>query len=312
MPRSEPAWLRPSALPRLAACPASGVESEGYPDWSGDAAAIGTAWHEVAAIWLTASAEAAFDAIPGIALRHGVDGQTLTAWLGSLSWEPDSPVRICEKQIALDVADVTITGTMDLALPTDPPEVVDWKSGNPDFANEDAWWQLKPYGIAWAREQGASRAMLSLCYVQLGDDGWLQREIDVDDAASEVSDVVRRALEQRDRPQSERSYRVGEHCTFCPARVGCPARMAELRTFTALEKIDPALVTTANAAAILERARAVEKLAKAAKDAVKVFVEAHGGEVALDEGGSLRMVEVGPAKVPAHTRNGYSYVKKVK
>jgi hypothetical protein len=75
---------------------------------------------------------------------------------------------------------------------------------------------------------------------------------------------------------------------------------------------EPALMVTAeNAAPLLERAAAVEKMAKAAKDAVKTFVELNGPTPTAD-GRELRLVEVGPASIPAHTRKGYSFVKAVK
>lgn len=311
MPRSAPAWLRPSALPRLAACPASGVESEPYPDAAGEAAAIGTAWHEVAAVWMGHGREAAESEIDRIAHRLQVDAGTLRDWLAGVTQEPPDRRRWIEHTVELQVAGVTLRGTLDLGLEGDPPEVVDYKTGNPDFADASAWWQLKPYGVAFGRERDASQVRLSLLYLQLGDEGWLHHDIDVDEAAAELETVVRQALAQAELPQAKRRYRTGPHCTFCPARVACPALLSDLRAFTALEQIEPALVTAENAAPLLERARAVEKLAKAAKDAVKAFVEAHGGEVAVEDG-ALRLIHMKETHVPAHTRSAYSYVRQVK
>lgn len=290
-----PAWMRPSSLPRLAKCPASGVESEGHVSAASDATALGTAWHEVAAIALAKGREAAAMALYGVATRHGVDGEPLGDWLSRMRWTPPPTARVyLEHPVAIRLAGVELHGTADVVLDdadADCVEVADWKSGDPEYAEPSQWWQLEAYAVAAARMFGRKRARASLCYVRLGDDGWSHLDVDPDEAEPRLAAVVGDALEQVGIAQERRSYRTGSHCTFCPARFTCPARTVELRTFAALAPSHTWELTAENAAQVLERARAIERVTAAAKDAVKEYVRAHG-PVPAGEGKELRIVTV--------------------
>jgi len=91
-------------------------------------------------------------------------------------------------------------------------------------------------------------------------------------------------------PPQERSYRVGEHCKFCPARGTCPAWLTDLRAFAALIEGTHWEITTKNVAALVDRASLVERLTRAVRDAAKEFVRAQGGTVVTDDGREVGVV----------------------
>jgi len=230
-----------------------------------------------------------------IARRHCVDGQQLADWLVGMTWEPPPTARVySERAVSLELCGVTIGGTADLILDdedADLIEVIDLKSGSADYAEADHFWQLAFYALAAAREFGRSRARASLYYIELGDSGWAHQELELAEVENHLEEIISAAMAQIDKPEQERRYRTGSACAFCPARFSCPARTVELRTFAALAPSHTWEITAENAAQVLERARAIERVTAAAKDAVKEYVRAHG-PVPAGDGKELRIVNV--------------------
>lgn len=294
-PETRP-WLRASAMPRLSVCPASGAESAGKPDPRGEAATLGTAAHVVLAKLVTDGLKAAEIAAHATASRLGVDADQLIDWARGIEWAPPGGTSLvyAEHPVALDLGETQITGTADVVI-FDPEEglveVVDWKTGSPDYASASQWRQLEVYGLAAAQEIGAKNVVLSLCYVQLGSDGWSVRTLsDPTDTLSALDEIARKAMLQESLPPGERDYSVGDHCRFCPGRATCPALGADLRAFAALIESPSWEVTAGNAPQLLDRAAHVEKLARAVRDAVKEEVRARGGKMVADDGRTLELV----------------------
>lgn len=292
-----PAWLRPSNLPRLAKCPASGASSDGLPSARSDASALGTAAHELFALVMTEGSAEAARRIGAIARRHCVSLEQLAGWLGdmavSMTVAPDSSVY-SERPLTVEIGGVTVAGTADLVVDhagLDLVEIVDLKTGTADYVESDHFWQLACYALAAARELGRTRALASLYYIQHGADGWYHQELDLGEVEPQLTEIVRNALAQVEREPSARTYRTGDHCQFCPARALCPARTVELREFASLAPSHTWEITADNAAAVLERARAIERVTAAARDAVKEYVRANG-PVPAGEGLELRLVTV--------------------
>lgn len=303
------AWLRPSSAPRLAACPASGIASEGLPAIDSDAAALGRALHEIAqmqALGLSPDLEA-------IAQGNAVSAALLAELAQALQHLPtaDGSAKLhAERDLVIDLGDgLEIAGRADLILEHEDGEwceVVDLKSGNPDFADDGVWDQLGCYAVGAGQTLHYEVVRASAWYVRLGADGWRHRDLVVDEERVRLRAVFERALWQRDLPPEQREYRVGEACTFCAARAVCPARAGEVRSFLAtvmdppitVESWTAPLLTAENIGRFDARLRIVEKLVKAAQDARKDFVRASGGRVELGDGYALELA--------SQTRRAYS------
>lgn len=316
-----PRWLRPSAMGTLAACPASGVQSEGHINPASDATELGKAWHRVAEAWLTRGEGEARLVLEQLDARHR---KLCEEWLPPLAphlehWRQRGGIVVeafLEARFATRVGVVVVRGTADLVvfdMETGAPEVVDWKSGDPEYASPGTMLQAETYTTGAAQQAGTDRGVATLCYIRAGNDGWSSVEVDRYEAEGRIGEIVERALVQRELAPESREYRVGEACRFCPARVACPAYQQDLRAFQGLIEAPGWEVTAENAAPLYDRALLVGKLADAAKKAVQAFVEAQGGEVVSGDR-RLYVKEVPPAPVAAHVRSGYIrlYSQKVK
>lgn len=302
-----PRWLRPSRLPRLASCPASGIASEGALDFTIDAGAIGSAWHEIAALYHAQGRGAAWDSCDAIAHRHQVDAATLRDWLSLLKWQPKAGAMLrVEWPVVLRVAGVEIPGRTDLAIDDGHTvEIVDEKSGNPDFHDPGSLVQLEAYAVAAARELGRSEARASLRYAQLGEDGWVSIDVDLDEAEARLERIVRRALRQAELAPEAREYRVGDGCTFCPAAPNCPALNRDVKPFLAVQGYEPAAITLENFGAFAAAVDRASKIVEAAKDARKLFVKANGGRVESDG----YAWELRQQTIAEHTRKASTFEK---
>jgi len=213
---------------------------------------------------------------------------------------------------------IEIGGTADVVL-RDPAEIVDWKTGSPDLYSPSQWWQLRAYGVAYGLEIGAAEIQLSLCYVQLGDRGWRHETCRVAEMHAEIQTLIAEAMHQRSLPLEERRYRVDDCCTYCPARPGCPARTQDLRSFLALEAIDPkrgGLIDVENLEQVYTRAAEIDRkiaqitrATQAAKAACMELVQQAGGSFLCEDGSELWVVEVA-GKAVAYERKPYRYLRR--
>jgi hypothetical protein len=249
----------------------------------------------VAARHLTDGVDAAADEIAVAARELLVPEEPLREWLGEFDYAPPEDATIyVEKPIqgVFGDAGIVIAGTPDLVVVSpDMIEVVDWKSGDPDYAEEEAWFQLETYALMAIQSYPVTipTVRTTLHYARLGENGWAYRDINPFEALERVASVIEAALLEEDSQPGERAYRTGSHCSFCPGRIRCPARTTELKAFSALMETPLAgLVTERNAGPLWERAGQVEKLAKGVRESVKAFVELAGGYVDLGDGTALK------------------------
>jgi hypothetical protein len=273
----------------------------------GDAASLGVAWHEIAALYHTEGRTAAEKAIAGVAHRHQSDAETLRAWLAAFTWQPPpGAVLHVEAPVMLKVAGVEIAGRADLIVQQPEGrwvEVVDEKSGNSEFHDPAAMVQVEAYAVAAAREFGYSQAKAAMRYAQLGDDGWIELDVDVAEAEARLEKIVRRALAQVELEPDAREYRVGDGCTFCPAAGTCPALAREVRPFLAVQGYEPQAITLDNFGAFAAAVDRAGKIVDAAKDARKLFVREHGGRIEADGNvWELRSVSMPESVRKAHTQ----------
>lgn len=311
-----PDWLRPSTLPRLAKCRASGITSEGCISSSSDATELGRALHELAAIAKQHGVEHAMQQIPAVALSYAVSEEAISGIWGRVEsddfWiQPSSNVEI---PVDLTVLGIERKGTVDFyEIGPDAVEVVDHKTGDPEYVDFSDFWQLDAYAVALALKHKKRRARCSLWYWQLGTEGWAEGDFfDAVERRVQIEDLVQDALAQIALEEEKRSYRTGDHCTFCPGRIRCPAFQMNLSAFLAVERYEPPTLTVDNAALIYQRAGQVEKLAKAAKDAVKELIRQAGpildGEQHQLE---LRTVSMPERKLKATTFDRIQRVKRM-
>lgn len=276
--------LRPSSLPRIAKCISSYAESAGMPSIGSDAAALGTAWHRVAASLVVWGRDAAERECSRAAVELLVSADQLREWLTDFDFIPtERAIYYPEYKLTGKFGDVKISGTADLVTVFHGGllEITDYKSGLAEYSDEETWTQLDAYAVMAARTFGATRCRTTLHYARLGAGGWAHRDIDVEETRARLTDIVTKAIEHTELPKNARIYRTGSHCTFCPGRIGCQAYTADITAFGALMATGASpIVTAENALPFWERAGQVAKLADAARDAVKALVRSSGGELA--------------------------------
>jgi hypothetical protein len=172
----------------------------------------------------------------------------------------------------------------------DDLEVIDWKSGDPDYAESAQWRQLEAYAVVAARHLSIrDSAKITLHYARLGDDGWVSREIGLDAAEDRLGEIIGASLEQRERPPSAREYRTGDHCNFCPARARCHAHLANLERAVAVAKAGGIEIAREEIPRFLSALSALGKIADQGREAVKAVVRVEGEEI--EDGYRLRISE---------------------
>lgn len=231
-----------SRLQLAAACAASqslpGVEE------SSAASDAGTERHELLAQVLTApSGVATF--VP----------EHLRAWLDRVR-EPSAwlctPETVTELALAYDVATgkarllgrnlgrhypelapTEIPGSLDyLLLEEGRVVVVDLKTGQGDVPHPSRNLQLRFAALAAARYHGVDAARAGILHAPEGREPWWNwatfDAFDLAEIAGELERVVAAVTASREDVAAGRRprLRVGEHCEWCPARHGCPARVA--------------------------------------------------------------------------------------
>lgn len=308
-----PDYFRPSSLPMLERCPASGVLSKGAINDNSDAATLGTAFHE--AMMLRASDPTTSDLQdePGrsamlkeLAESFRVPVESLDRLAKGFVWSPAHVEGLkeltVEEPVEMDLGDgLCAKGTLDLSMIFDHPqrglilEVVDYKTGSPWYGDEARYQrQLWCYALAkWRSLPEEKRAvlggiMLSIAYVERGADGWTRLFV-AEDKIPKLEQVIRsileRALKQYTLPEKDREYRRGDQCGFCRGRHRCPAYM---RDVSLILQGDTKEVTLANAIPLYRAARDAKKLGREVSAAV-ISLLREEGEIQDDEGRTLKM-----------------------
>jgi hypothetical protein len=154
--------------------------------------------------------------------------------------------------------------------------------------------QLALLALAAARVAGADEAEVAM--LQPGSRGWIvdRHQLDALDL-EEWADRFRRLKAQLEahREGTVPALTAGGHCTYCPALRWCPAQSAIVRQVAGLElaTIDEMIgsLTDTEAGELWERALLVEKLADAAKSALRA--RATQAPIPLPGGKELRAVK---------------------
>lgn len=176
--------------------------------------------------------------------------------------------------------------------------VVDLKTGHADVPHPSRNAQLRFLALAACRAHGVSSARVGILHAPEGRTAWWQWA-DVDAFELEVIAADLRSLAQRiDYARRDAAkgmtpwLRVGEHCTYCPARFECPARTAMARALTSDtvgEDWKRGLDDDATAARCLARWQAARKVV----DEVGKALHARAKErpITLDDGQAWGPVE---------------------
>jgi hypothetical protein len=219
---------------------------------SGRAADVGTAKHSYCeAIVNGSTREAALDAvaeefqatclaIPDSALESMKGLETEVAF--ALDCETGAVRRIGAKlQRAYgELKPYEIAGTFDYAgKACDCAVVYDLKTGLSDIGEAADSWQLRIGALAVAAWAGLDEAEVGFVWLREGfAPKWSTARFDALDLAefrSELHELWLRIREGSARLQAGQMppLREGSHCTHCPARLSCPAKMALIRSAVA-------------------------------------------------------------------------------
>jgi hypothetical protein len=178
----------------------------------------------------------------------------LAIWLDSLEDEALEPLRnsLPEVAYAYDVATgagrflgsnlgrtypettpVEFAGTADyVRLEGASVQVVDLKTGMGDVPHPERNAQLRMLALAAARTHGVDSASVGILHAPEGRTPWWSwatlDAFELEVVAGELRDLARRIEIARAVVATGQTPRltVGEHCAYCPARHGCPARVA--------------------------------------------------------------------------------------
>ena len=274
------ARFRPSALPRLERCPASGVLPAVFGG-SSDAAAHGTRVHEL--------------------MERVVRTGEGPAWALELLEEldPASAVSSRSAEVALSL-DGTV-GTADYvsvhrALRS--VTVADWKTGRTPVYPDSA--QLGWYASAVAALHPVDTVRLVVVQMQVSEDlqeaTWRIRErvldaLDVADERARVDKIHSRHVAAYVEYSAGRTpdVREGAHCEYCPAWDSCPAKTRAISTLAQVRSLPVIQVTRETAGEVYSAIEAFRAVLDDAEKAVKEL--ARSGPVPLPDGRELWAVE---------------------
>lgn len=210
--------LRCSSLPLFMKCAASLRGEVNVSEWFPETV-LGTAAHEAAAK-LVGGIPVDLEAI---ATLHGVDQGELgglfvaasRAWKSLRPQDGQGATTHAELSMSMVVGDVTVTGQADVVInygPGDAVRVVDWKSGRRDADHRE---QVMGYcALALETYPEADGAMGTISWIRTGDpETYSMNRRDL------VAWKERLLVQVRDE-----SFKVGNHCQYCPRKHTCPGR----------------------------------------------------------------------------------------
>lgn len=270
-----PVTVRASSSPLVVTCPQSRLGAM-HIDVANDAAAVGTAVHELMPMFIRGDR---YDDVIAqaeiVAGRHGVaDSAAEVAQLAGMAYqlwkgiEAKHPQPITERTFSVDLDGIVLTGHPDVVSPqASEVRVVDWKTGRK--RDPLLWVQLCAYGLLVADAFNKDRVRITIVWVRDG-----ERETHTIDKLhiDHFRDDLIRAV------RTDRRYVVGDHCVYCPRMAECPAR----------KELCKAAAESANAAdcggdirrqpvdKVLAGMRAFERLAGTYKDMIKQSVTRYG------------------------------------
>lgn len=282
--------VRASELDRAGLCPPSlwqvGVRQKPPP---AEETRLGSAVHK----WMQLAIQRQNPVIRELAHEFDVDDQELEqlagkAWRCWKEMAEHFPCAEVEREhIWLDEVDqVRLTGHMDvLQMRQDCPHVLDWKSG---FQTPRPWNQLRAYALlALDLCPEADQVCCILVNVRKG---YSQvRYYGVAELRSWWQGLVSLL-------RSEQTYSTGSHCGYCPRLYDCPARtnvlktgltawpettqeasQFDLKSFWEQLPTEP-LARATRLAELLERVRAIQRIAEAVRTEIKREVGGQEGQ----------------------------------
>jgi hypothetical protein len=210
--------LRCSSLPLFMKCAASLRGDVNVSEWFPETV-LGTAAHDAAARMVAGTVVD----LEAIATLHGVDQGELgglfvaasRAWKSLRPQDGQGATTHAEIPMSMMVGDIMITGQADVVVdygPGDAVRVIDWKSGRRDADHRE---QIMGYcALALEAYPQADGAM--------GTISWLRTQ-EHETYSMNRRDLVawkeRLAVQVRDT-----SFKVGNHCQYCPRKHTCPGR----------------------------------------------------------------------------------------
>jgi len=289
---------RASSVPRILRCPASSVAPDIYIDESGEAAAVGSAVHNV----LAQVVEEGLTQLPEVgkaAELHRLEDYAeliRLGWAGVNALEDLRPSISNILGVEKSMACAEFKGTADMVFESDDGAlcVLDWKSG---FADADYADQLMTYAIMARATFGAYERYKTIIV-------WLRsREIEIN--SYEIEDLRAWELRWNEVIKSDR-YTPGEHCKWCPRQFDCEARAQMVRAVSKdLVEIEAGQLTTNELADLYPKVLIVEKACKRYKDVLRAAVK-DAGTVKLSDGRIMSMEE--QEKKSIKFNKAYSYL----
>lgn len=172
-----------------------------------------------------------------------------------------------------DVEEHEVPGTADVIGLSDEDTVVvlDLKNGWRRLGAPGESLQLGFYAVAAARTTGATRAIVG--WVRLADGTpkyeWAELDaIDLDAMAERLKAVLQFAAEEK------LELHEGDHCTYCPAFLQCPAKTALLREVLALPS-QPTVIPKEQVGAMIERLWLGKEVIDRTEKMLEEYVRAH-------------------------------------
>jgi hypothetical protein len=237
-------------MDRTALCPGSASAAADVEDVTSEAAAEGTMLHEV-------MAGIKHDLTP----EQGDCIQKCLDYVGLHQQPTDQVSREVKLELMDDEFETILQGTADVVILNEEQlHVIDWKFGR-------VWvppgtWQIKAYGLMAMETFERETATVHIFQPRAGQ-GKAEMVIDRDELKEQILDIIRRAQEQYP------SFKAGDHCLYCPAKMQCIAAQAletsltELPEETALRENPQLVGEMADAAKIVEqRCKAILALCK--------------------------------------------------
>lgn len=214
--------VRASSVPRLLECNQAAFAKVPI-DVPNEMARIGSAAHEAGAAYITNGQ--VLDTRE-LALRHNIDdNDELEYLIGSIrhAWEAELSKRfpdiVVEDRLEVTLHEdddlrVVLSGSPDgISHGATSVGVLDWKSGR---LRENFYFQVEAYALLCSEVSGMTKATATV--VWLRDRQWENFTFN----ESQLQWLKKAIVSAVTAPQ--KTYRVGEHCVYCPRFAECPAR----------------------------------------------------------------------------------------
>lgn len=284
---SRPDKVRFSKLDALAYCPSSLVQSEGQPNVGSDASAEGTAVHAAFAQLGKVRDPCAVD-YAAIGRTHAVEADYIREVVIDSRYVPPEGSE-SEVHVVLELGNglPSVEGTADLIVPSECAvldfKVTQLRGDAPDVGER---LQVLGYGAAVALGRGWFSVSAQVFNPLMGYPRGIQKlDVDPSKILAEIRFIVRRAMEQYDKPADKREYRTGPACSFCPGRSTCPAANAALTALSPVLNADVlVLPPREQLAPACFAVRDMKKRIEAFEDAVNALLDAEPGREIVANG----------------------------